>query len=295
MSKRRMYRHIGAVMSLAALMFAAGCGQGGDPSDPFGPAIARIGDAVVAEVNGTPIYDSDVKREAIAQGLVEAADPLDPDGQLFAEVLDELIQRRIFALEARRRDLHETQEARRRIASARELILYNIIVETVIDDAVTEDALRTLFDEQVKLRPLGDEVRVRHIVSETPEEATLIAQMAREGSDEFAQLALQHSTDDATRFEGGDLGYFARGEIIIPEIEAVAFDTPVGAISEPFESELGWHVIKVEDRRAEEPPTFEEMRPDLVRFLTYQELDKLTDVLQSNAEITRSAGVRSSQ
>lgn len=269
------------------------CGQGGGGSDPFDSGVTRIVDAVAAEVNGTLIFVSDVKREAVARELLDPADPLDPDSPRFAEILEELVHRRIFALEARRRGLDETQEARRRIATAREQILYDIIIEEVIEEAVTEEQLRILFDEQVRLKILGDEVRVRHIVLENGEQAAEVALLAREPGADFAQLALEYSVDAVTRFEGGDLGYFSEGELQFPEIEYAAFNTPVNQVSDPFESALGWHVLLVEDRRPEEAPTFEELRPSLVRFLTYQELKKLADVLEETAEVRRLLGAGS--
>lgn len=261
-----------------------------DETDPFGAAaVVRLGDAVAAEVDSTPIYVSDVRREGVTQGLVDASEPLDPGSARFNEILDDLIHRRVLALEARRRGLADTDETRRRISAAREHILYNIIVETVLDEAVTDDALRTLYEEQSVLLSLGDEIRARHIVTETYEEAQEVAQLAREGAD-FAQLALDYSIDEPTRLEGGDLGYFSRGEIVVEEIERAAFETEVGEVSQPFRSELGWHVLVVEDRRAEEAPTFEEMRPDLVRFLAYQELQRLSDVLSARADVRRFTG-----
>lgn len=283
---------LGVLLAVATCFGATltGCGQGGRGGDPFDSGVTRIVDAVAAEVNGTPIFVSDVKREAIALQLLDPADPLDPDSARFSEILEELIHRRIFALEARRRGLHETQESRLRIASAREQILYDIIIESVIDEAVTEQALRTLFDEQVRLKVLGDEVRARHIVVADSAKAHEVASLARASNADFRKLALDYSLDDMTRFEGGDLGYFATGELQFPQIENVAFNTPVGEVSDPFESMLGWTVVKVEDRRPEELPSFEELRPSLVRFLTYEELSKLADVLEGAAEVRRRTG-----
>lgn len=263
------------------------CGEQGARrgGDPFGPAVVRLGDAVAATVDGTTIYVSDVRREAAAQGLVDAAEPLDPASPRFAQALDDLIHRRILALEAKRRQLDESDEARRRIAAAQEVILYNILIETVLDEVITEDALRRLYEEQSKLLRLGDEVRARHIVVATVEEAEALVGEINAGAN-MAELALERSLDPDTRLEGGDLGFFTREEMIAPIVRA-AFATTVGQVARPFRTELGWHVLRVEDRRAEQPPTFEEMRPDLVRFLTYQELERLSDVLESRADVVR--------
>jgi peptidyl-prolyl cis-trans isomerase C len=267
-----------------ALTALAGCGDGGvRGDDPFGPAIVRLGDALAAEVDGTPIYVSDVRREGVAQGLIDRADPLGPGSPLYDQLLDELVDERLLALEAMRRGLDDTDESRRRVAAARERILGNILVETVVDAAVTEDAVRRMYEEQVDLVELGDEVRARHILVDTLEESREIIGLLRAGGD-FAQLALDRSRDQTTRAEGGDLGYFTPDQVTSAFARA-AFDTPVGQVSAPFRSEHGWHVLKVEDRRAEEPPTFEEMRPRIVRFMTFDEIQRLIDVLSSRAEV----------
>lgn len=268
---------------LMALPLAA-CGDGGSVSDdPFGPAIVRLGDAVAAEVDGTPIYVSDVRREGVAQGLIDRSDPLGPGSTLYDQLLDELIDQRLLALEAMRRGLDDTDEARRRVAAARERILGNILVETVVDSAVTEDGVRRMYEEQVDLVELGDEVRARHILVDTIEEAQEIIQLLNDGAD-FAELALDRSKDQQTRLEGGDLGYFTP-DMVTSAFARAAFDTPVGRVSEPFRSEYGWNVLKVEDRRADEPPTFEEMRPRIVRFMTFDEIQRLIDVLSGSAEV----------
>jgi peptidyl-prolyl cis-trans isomerase C len=270
-------------LSLLPVTLSA-CGDiEGRTEDPFGPAIVRLGDAVAAEVDGTPIYVSDVRREGTAQGLIDRGDPLGPGSPLYDQLLDELIDQRLLALEAMRRGLDETDETRRRIAAAQERILGNILVETVVDSAVTEDAVRRMYEEQVDLVELGDEVRARHILVDTIEEAREIIDLLGNGAD-FAQLALDRSKDDTTRLEGGDLGYFTPDEVTSAFARA-AFDTPVGQVSEPFRSEYGWHVLKVEDRRADEPPTFEEMRPRIVRFMTFDEIQRLIDVLSSRADV----------
>ncbi len=270
----------------AAVLGLGGCGapEGDAEVDPFGAAVVRIGDAVAAEVNGTPIYVSDVRRAGVDMEMVEASEPLDPSGDRFAYVLDWLIQRRLLALEARRRGLNQTQEARRRLAVAQEAILYDILVETVEDDAVTEEALRKFYQERLQFPP-GEEVRARLIVTSTLAEAEAIAERARVEDADFAQLALENSTHDATRLEGGDLGYFGRQELPVEEIETVAFATGVGQVSDPFRSRFGWHVLKVEDRRERDHRTFEELRPQLAQWLRNEARAQLIETLTDPARV----------
>ncbi len=262
-------------------------------SEEFGAAIVRLGDQIAAEVDGSPIYVSDVHREGVSQGIIEQAETLDPASPLFGQLLEELVDQRLLAQEAIRRNLNDSDEARRRLAAARERILGNILVESVVDGAVTEDALRRMYEEQVKLVELGDEVRARHILVDTYEEAEEIVALISGGGD-FAAVALERSKDPASRLEGGDLGYFTPDMMTAP-FQRAAFETEVGAISKPFKTEFGWHVLRVEDRRAEQRPTFEEMRARIVRFMTFDEIQRLVDVLRAKAEVRTALGPASAE
>ncbi len=280
-----------ALLLLATALTACGEGEPVGQEDPFTSALVRLDDALAAEVNGTPIYVSDVRRTGQEMGLVGPLEPLEPSSDRFAHVLDWLIQRRLLALEARRQGLDQGAEARRRMAAAREAILYDLLVEQAEAAGVAEDALRKLYEERLRFGP-GEEVRARLIVVRALEEARAIAALAREPQADFAQLALERSIHGATRFEGGDLGYFGRGDLPLREIEDAAFATDVGAVSDPFRSRFGWQVVKVEDRRARRRQSFEELRPQLAEWLRQearaQLMADLTDA--SRARIVRHVG-----
>lgn len=251
----------------------------------LGPVSAQ--DAVAAEVGDTRIYVSDVRREAVSQGLVDDPAALGVEDAGFQQVLSELIEQRLLALEARRQGLDEDPEARRRLAAAEERILGNILVETAVSRSVSDEAIRRVYEEQVRLTPPTEEVRARHILVATREEAQEVARLLDEGED-FATLAAQVSEDPATRFEGGDLGYFTR-EGILPGFAEVAFETRPGEVSEPFQTEFGWHVLTVVDRRNQPRPSLEEMRPRIVRFLTMEGIQSLLDRIRETYPVTRTA------
>ncbi len=267
----------------------AGCGPAPREAVPedadSGPVLSPDeADPVVARVDGTVIRRSDVEREALAQDGEDHNAPA-PGDEAFQRVLEELIDQRLLALEARRRGLHRSEEARRRLALAEERILGNVLVETALADAVTEDTIERIYQEQIRLIQLGEEVRARHILVDTREEADAIAALLAGGRD-FAELAVAMSQDPATRLEGGDLGYFTR-QGILPSFGAVAFATPEGGVSAPFQTESGWHILQVVDRRRQPPPSLEQMRPNIIQFYTYDQLEALVDGLRQDAEIER--------
>lgn len=294
-----LLRIVCAGLGLAAL---ASCGQAGpgpsetqaapDRRTPVDYAFITLeplgaDDAVAASVGETQIYMSDVRREAVSQNLVEDGAALRPADPVFQQVLSELIEQRLLALEARRQGLDADAETRRRLAAAEERILGNVLVETAVSRSVSDEAVQRVYEEQVRLVPPTEEVRARHILVSTREEADEVARLLAEGED-FATLAAQVSQDPATRFEGGDLGYFTR-EGILPGFAGVAFETPVGSISAPFQTEFGWHVLTVVDRRNQARPSLDEMRPRIVRFLTLDGIQTLLDTIRETYPVTRSA------
>ncbi|MHA6287416.1 peptidylprolyl isomerase [Maricaulis sp. CAU 1757] len=277
-------------LACLAVLALASCGpeprRSLDHEQPRGTVLSPDdADPVLARVDGTVIRRSDVEREALAQAEETGESPPEPGSDRFAELLEQLIDQRLLALEARRRGLHQSEEAQRRLALAQERILGNVLVETALADAVTEETVQRIYQEQVRLIPLGEEVRARHILVDTREEADAIAELLAEGRD-FNELAVAMSQDQATRLEGGDLGYFTSGGVL-PAFGAVAFNTPVGAISEPFRTEFGWHILKVEDTRRQPPPSLESLRANIVRFYTFDQLEALIDGLRASAEIER--------
>ena len=241
------------------------------------------GDVIVARVGGDPVWASDVKREAVAQGLIGEGEPLDVSSDLFRRVLDEVVDQKLLAAEALNRKLDKDPVAQKRLAAARERILGDMLVESVVADAVNDNAIRGLYQEQLKLAKQSEEIRARQIVVATEAEAEAVRKLLATGAS-FDALAMERSTDAATRFNGGDLGYFTVD--VMPEAYAANLKTSkVGDIVGPFGIEGGWAILKIEDRRLEQPITFEAARPQIVRFLTYDQVRDLLEKLRSRAKV----------
>ena len=263
---------------LAAVLALAACGRGGASDRPPEP-----GDRAVAEVQDETIWASDVKREAVAQGLVGEGEPLDPTSDLFRRVLDEVVDQKLLAREAERRGLDNSALAQRRLAATRERILGDMLVETVVNGTIDDKAVETIYREQVRLAETSEEIRSRLILSRTREEADAVIGLLAQGA-AFEAVAQQRSIDEATRFSGGDLGYATLD--VLPQAYADALrDQPAGSTVGPFQTEGGWAVLRVEDRRRETPPTLEQARPQIVRYLTYEGVRQLLEQLRGKAEV----------
>jgi len=127
------------------------------------------------------------------------------------------------------------------------------------------------------------EFRGRQIVSASEADAQALVRLLAAGGD-FNQLALERSIDAATRFNGGDLGYF--NPKTLPPAYGLALQTAEpGQTLGPFRTEAGWVVLRVEDRRAEAPLTLEEARPQIIRFLTYDRIRQLLEDLERRGEV----------
>ena len=277
MSARTIIRGLCAVFSALALGLT-GC----DRQNEFVPN-RQIDAAIAAVVNEQPIYRSDVELEAIAQGFITPGEAFGDDHPQYQKVLDQLIDQRLLAQEALRRGLDNTTDARRRLEAGRERLLGNILVESLVASEVTETAIDTMYEEQVKLQQLDDEVRVRHLLVSTQAQAdTILAEIMAGRA--FTDAALEYSEDVRTRLEGGDLGWVSPNALPDP-FPAVIGDTETSGVSYPFVTERGWHILKVDERRTRPPKTRDEMRPEIVTFLTFTQISDILSDLRAGANI----------
>ena len=263
---------------VAVALGLASCGRGGGAEHA-----PERGDRAVAKVDGKTVWSSDVKREAVAQGLIGEGEPLDVSSDLFRRVLDEVVDQRLLAGEATRRKLDKDPVGQRRLVAARDRVLGDMLVESVVSDAVNDNAVRGLYQEQLKLAKRSEEIHARQIVLANAAEAEAVRKLLATGAS-FEALAMEKSTDAATRFNGGDLGYFTID--VMPETYDAALKTAkAGQIVGPFRVEGGFALVKVEDRRMEQPITLEAARPQIVRFLTYDQIRDLLEKLRGRSKV----------
>lgn len=262
---------------LAAMTLTAACGRGGAETPP------EKDDLVVARVQDRSVWASDVRREAVAQGLVGEGEPLDVKSELFRRVLDEVVDQKLLAAEARRRGLDKDAAAQRRLEAVHERILGDLLVESVVSGAVSDQAVERLYQEQQRRAQTSEEVRVRLILSHTKEQADAVVGVLGQGA-AFEAVAAQRSVDDATRYSGGDLGYSTLDVLPDAYAAAVRGQAP-GAVVGPVQGEGGWAVLRIEDRRLETPPTLDQARPLIVRYLTYEGVRQLLEQLRGKAQV----------
>jgi peptidyl-prolyl cis-trans isomerase C len=268
---------------LTGLILAATLGLSACSKDKGPDRAPERGDQAVARVDGKTVWASDVKREAVAQGLIGEGEPLDATSSLFSRVLDEVVDQKLLAAEAVKRKLDKTDAGQRRLAAARERVLGDILVERIVADAVSDNAIRGLYQEQQRLAKQSEEIRARQIVVADAAQAEQIRKLLASGA-AFEALAMERSTDAATRFNGGDLGYFAI-DVMPDAYQAALKDAKAGQVVGPFRVEGGMALVRVEDRRPEQAISLEAARPQIVRFLTYDQIRDLLEKLRGGAKI----------
>jgi peptidyl-prolyl cis-trans isomerase C len=239
-------------------------------------------DPVVATVNGAKIRQSDVA--AARAQLPEQYRNL-PMDQLFAPLVNQLVRSKLMAAKARADKLDESADYKKRMALIQDRLLEEALLDKVISARVTDEALQAKYKESVAKFPSKEEVRARHILVKTEDEAkTLVKEL--DGGADFAKLAADKSIGPS-KSRGGDLDYFGRGQMV-PPFEKAAFALGKGEYTKtPVQSPFGWHVILVEDKRQSKPPSFEESRAQLGQELSQEIAADLVKDLMESAKIER--------
>ncbi len=280
-----------AVAAVLACFALSGCN--GEEAPAEREAGSSEPSAEAATVNGQIIYVSDVAMEARIKGVIREGETLEPESAEFNEILDQLIDIKLMAMEALDRSLDEEPEARHRLTTARDNILGNILLEHIADEEIDEASVRRMYEEQVSLLVLENEARVRHIQAPTKEAIEKVVAELKAGGD-FIVVAARRSTDQVTRMDGGDLGYMTADDAT-PEFAKVIRETPAGGISKPFEDAQGWHVVKIEELRKAQPPTIDKLRGPIEEFLRRTKLEEVLKDLRGDAEISKKTSPRNSR
>ncbi len=252
----------------AAISFSQGSGAAAAPDD------------VMANVNGEAITeaDLDLALKDLEQQLTNV-----PAERRRAAALSFLIEVKLMSKAAEASAMHENPAFKRRMELLRQRALHTGYVETEIAAKMTDEEVRKRYDLEIANTPPVNEIKARHILVKTKEKALEIIGELDKGGD-FTELAKQHSTGPSGP-GGGDLGYFGPGQMV-PAFEQSAFKLDMGAYTrEPVETQFGWHVIFVEDKRARQPPAFEDVQ-DQIRGVLFREIyAKVVDGLRGDAKI----------
>jgi peptidyl-prolyl cis-trans isomerase C len=268
------------ILGSLALTVAAKAQEQGTQAPAAAPGQPRTEDPVVAIVDGAEIHLSEVEA---AQSILPDQYRQVPLPMIFEPLLNRVIDARLLAAEADRAKLDQEPDVQPALAEARAQVLREALIQRRISEGTTEEKLRARYDDMKGTEGFKkEEVHAQHILVPTEDEAKTIVKEIEGGAD-FAKLAKEHSTGPSAE-TGGDLGYFTR-EQMVPEFADAAFGLePDQTTPAPVQTQFGWHVIKVLDKRSREP-SFEETEPQLRDQMAREIVTALVMDLREGAEI----------
>jgi len=282
-----------AALALLVLPVLAACGQQQPSSSSSSSGGASASDPVVARVDGLDIRESQL---AMAEDDLGADLQQLPPAARREHMIDYVANILLAARAAEARNLQNSAEFKQRESFMRSKHLMGALLQDHTRNAVSEEALRKVYDEQVKPMGATEEVRARHILfradpkdEKAQAEAQARAQAALERikkGEDFATVANELTEDPAGKDNGGDLDYFTK-EQMVPEFANIAFQMHPGQVSNPIRTPFGWHIIKLEDRRNRPVPEFEKVRSQIEAFLARRAQTELVTQLREKAKIER--------
>ncbi len=268
---------VAAVLSLSAIdavqaQEAAAQAETAKPVDPS---------TVVATVGTEKITEADIQ-EALAD-LGQQFAQLPPE-QRRAAALSAVIEIKLLAAEARAKGFDKSDDFKRKMLFLEERALHSEVIEQEVVTKITDEEIRKRYDTEIANTPPVNEVHARHILVKTKEEADTIVKQLNGGA-KFEEIAKEKSSDPGSGAQGGDLGWFGPGQMV-PEFEKAAFALEPGSYTKtPVQSQFGFHVIKVEDKRAKQPPAFEQVKDQFRSLLLRDKYFALVKSLRATGKV----------
>jgi peptidyl-prolyl cis-trans isomerase C len=267
---------LASVATLLLVPLLAGCSK-----NSSNEVAAAGADTVIARVNGIDIKQSDLALAEEDVGAEMQGSPPDAKREQLIAYLADVI---MVTQEAEKKKIAENPDFKRRLAFLRNKLLMGFELQEEAKAAVSENGMQQTYQDAVKSMAGQEEVRARHILVESEDEAKTILTELKGGAD-FATLAKEKSKDPGAA-QGGDLGYFSK-EQMVPEFADVAFKMYAGQLSNPVKTQFGWHIIKVEDKRVREAPEFDKVKDQIESYMMRKAQTDYVTKLRQTAKIER--------
>jgi peptidyl-prolyl cis-trans isomerase C len=268
-----MNRRQSALTCLVPMLLLAACGQAAAPA-------ATTGDTV-ATVNGKPV--SKTQFDLYVANLARQSGREVPEDQK-PQLLEQFIDMQLAAEAAEKSGIAKTAKVQDQLALARTNVLVDAGLNKYLEEhPVTDAELKPEYDQQIANMP--SEYHARHILVDDKAAADAITAELKAGAD-FAKVAKEKSKD-SSKESGGDLGWFTLDSMVKPFADAVTQLQPGQLTVQPVQTQFGWHVIKLEEKRAPTPPTFEEVKDRVRGIVQRKRLQAYLEELRKKAKIEK--------
>ena len=235
-------------------------------------------DSVVATVNGTEITLGHMLM--VRASLPEQYAQL-PNDVLWDGILDQIVQQTVLSQE---KGEEESRRIELALENERRALEAAQVIERIVNIGVTDEAIQEVYNETYIAGEPTEEFNASHILVASQEEAVAIVDELEGGAD-FAEVAQEKSTGPSGP-NGGQLGWFGPG-MMVPEFQAAVESLEVGEVSAPVQTQFGWHVIILNEKRNQEAPPLEEVRAEIENQLSQSIVSQEIEALTEQATVTR--------
>ena len=237
---------------------------------------------IVANVN-----NEDISLETMIHAMNELPPEIQsqPFMSYYEDLLERVIDIKLFAQEGKKMKLDEEPSVRAAIDFVIEKVLMQAFLSKYVQENIKEENIKASYNNFIADETSREEIKASHILMDTESDAIDVINMLNNG-DDFAELAKNKSTGPSGP-SGGDLGWFKRGQMV-PPFEKAAFSLNKNEITQrPVQTQFGWHVIKIFDKRIPEAPSYESMKSKLIQDLERKIVSKKIQDLRNDALIEK--------
>jgi peptidyl-prolyl cis-trans isomerase C len=237
-------------------------------ADPAAAPAQPAPDAVVATVGDQTITEADLS--FAAEDLQKELQQV-PEQERRAFLVTVLIDMKVMAKAARDAGMDQSDLFKRRVSYLEDRTLRRSYFSDKIAASVTEETIKAAYDKYVAAFTPEEQIHARHILVATEDEAKAV-KADLDGGKPFEVEAMDKTTDPSGKQNGGDLGFFGKGQMV-PEFEAAAWALQPGQVSEPVKSQFGWHIIKLEEKKMSEPQPMAQLVQQLGQQAMFEAYD----------------------
>ena len=248
-------------------------------SGPDAVAQNQISEGTVATVDGIAITYNDVS--LVEDELMAVYGQL-PEEQRFQTLVGYMVNRILASEAAKKAGLENDADVAKIKAFMERKALQDVYIAKMLMERVREEDVTAYYDKEIKNGPVEEELRARHILLDNREAADAVVADLENGAD-FAALAKERSKGPSGP-SGGDLGYFSK-QSMVPAFSDAAFKLAAGETSPPVQTQFGWHVIRVEDRRNRPVPPLDQVRDQIYQLLISEAQRDIYDEMRAKASV----------